>query len=170
MWAKIEGLRFNEFGSTWTHDRAGNVMQMGRMMRTFTCDAENRQVSATINSNSSIYTYDGNGLRISKTSGGNTTVYVHDAFGYLAAEYSSQAVTSACDTATCYAILDHLGSTRMLTDANGSSTVTRYDYLPFGQELLASTNGRMTGMGYLGSPDGSNPKYTFKERDAPGGT
>jgi hypothetical protein len=81
-------------------------------------------------------------------------------------EYSSQAATSACDTATCYTILDHLGSTWMLTDSNGSSTVTRYDYLPFGQELLASTNGRTTGMGYLGSPDGSNPKFTSKERDA----
>jgi hypothetical protein len=34
-----------------------------------------------------------------------------------------------------------------LFDANGSSMVARYDYLPFGGELLASTNGRTTGMG-----------------------
>jgi RHS repeat-associated protein len=82
-----------------------------------------------------------------------------------AAEYSSQAATSACDTNTCYVVLDHLGSTRMLTDANGSSTVTQYDYLPFAQELLASTNGRTTGMGYPASADGSNPKFTGKNRD-----
>ncbi len=151
--------------NTWTYDAAGNVMQVGGMTRTFAYDAENRQVSATINSATATYGYDGNGLRVSKTSGGNTTVYVYDAFGYLGAEYSSQASTSACATNTCYAILDHLGSTRMLTDANGSSTVTRYDYLPFGQELLASTNGRTTGMGYLASADLANPKYTGKNRD-----
>jgi hypothetical protein len=28
----------------------------------------------------------------------------------LAAEYSSQAATSACATQTCYPVLDHLGS------------------------------------------------------------
>ncbi len=171
--------------NTWTYDQAGNVagvpasggstvrascassIQPGTaMLRTACHDSENRMVSVTdVNGVTSTYAYDGSGLRISKTSGGNTTVYVYDAFGYLAAEYSSQAPTSACDTNTCYPILDHLGSTRMLTDANGSSTVTRYDYLPFGQELLASTNGRTTGMGYLGSPDGSNPKFTGKNRD-----
>ncbi len=151
--------------NSWTYDAAGNVTQVGSMDRHFTYDAENRQASFTINSNPSTYTYDGNGFRVGKTSGGNTTFYVYDAFGNLAAEYSSQTAPSACDTNTCYTVLDHLGSTRMLTDANGSSTVTRYDYLPFGQELLASTNGRTTGMGYLGSADGTNPKFTGKNRD-----
>lgn len=152
-------------GSGVSYDAAGNQTSIATPARSFAYDAENRQVSATINSATAAYGYDGNGLRVSKTSGGNTTVYVYDAFGYLAAEYSSQAATSACGTNTCYAILDHLGSTRMLTDASGSSTVTRYDYLPFGGELLASTNGRTTGMGYLASADGLNPKFTGKNRD-----
>ena len=58
-------------------------MHVGSMDRHFVYDAENRQVSFTINNNPSNYSYDGNGLRVSKTSGGNTT---------------------------CYAILDHLGA------------------------------------------------------------
>ena len=76
--------------NTWTYDAAGNVMQVGGMNRTFAYDAENRQVSATINSATAIYSYDGNGLRVGKTSGSNTTVYVYDAFGSLDAEYSSR--------------------------------------------------------------------------------
>ena len=95
-----------------------------------------------------------------------TMVYVYDAFGNLAAEYSSQAGASPCGTSTCYVSWDHLGSTRMLTDANGSITVKRYDYLPFGGELLASTNGRTTGMGYFPSPDATGPKFTGQYRDA----
>jgi len=94
-----------------------------------------------------------------------TTVYVYDAFGNLAAEYSSQAGTSPCGTSTCYVSWDHLGSTRMLTDANGDSTVQRYDYLPFGGELLATTNGRTTAMGYFSSPDPTATKFTGQYRD-----
>jgi RHS repeat-associated protein len=53
----------------------------------------------------------------------------------------------------------------MLTDANGSSTVERCDYLPFGGELLATTNGRTTGMGYFSSPDPTATKFTGQYRD-----
>jgi RHS repeat-associated protein len=53
----------------------------------------------------------------------------------------------------------------MLTDSAGSSTVQRYDYLPFGTELLAPVNGRTTGMGYLGTPDAFDPKFTGQVRD-----
>ena len=94
-------------------------------------------MSATINGNTSTYTYDGLGQRVMKVSGGQTTVYVYDAFGNLAAEYSTQSAASSCGTATCYLTVDHLGSTRMLTDSNGNTTKL-YDYLPFDEELLAS--------------------------------
>jgi len=119
----------------------------------------------------STYTYYGAGQRVKKVSGGVTTVYVYDAFGNLAAEYFSQTPTSPCGTATCYLVTDHLGSTRMLTDIGGSggtasNTVHRYDFLPFGGELLANVNGRSTGMGYFSTLDGMNPRFTSKERDA----
>ena len=110
--------------NTWSYDPAGNVTGVGSMSRTFAYDAENRQVSATINTSSSTYAYDGNGLWVARTTGGQTTYSVYDAFGHLAAEYTSATTTSACGTQTCYPILDHLGSTRMLTDATGSANVT----------------------------------------------
>jgi RHS repeat-associated protein len=171
--------------NNWAYDQAGNVLGVTAaggttarascgagiapgtaMLRTACYDTENRMVSETdVNGNTGTYAYDGNGLRVSKAVAGTTTTYVYDGFGYLAAEYSTATTSSPCGTQTCYPVLDHLGSTRMLTDATGSNAVKRYDYLPFGQELLASTNGRTTGMGYFASPDGSNPKFTGKDRD-----
>jgi RHS repeat-associated protein len=53
----------------------------------------------------------------------------------------------------------------MLTDNVGSSSVVRYDYQPFGQEILAGYDGRLTSMGYLGAPDDTNPKFTGQDRD-----
>jgi RHS repeat-associated protein len=155
--------------NSYTYDAAGNVLQAGNTVRSFRYDAENRQVKACagctdINSSpTATYVYDGNGLRVSKTWNGQTTVYVYDAWGNLAAEYG-QAETSPCDTATCYLTVDHLGSTRLLTDNAGSSSV-RYDYLPFGQELLAGMGARTTGMGYLSSADILGPKFTGQIRD-----
>jgi RHS repeat-associated protein len=41
----------------------------------------------------------------------------------------------------------------------------RYDYLPFGVELFAGTNGRSAGIGYTSSGDGFSPKFTGMNRD-----
>ena len=98
-----------------------------------------------------------------KASAGQTTVYVYDAFGNLTAEYSSQSAASPCGTATCYLTVDHLGSTRMLTDSNGN-TAKLYDYLPFGEELLANQDGRSSSL-YSSSPDGLGPKFTGQTWD-----
>ena len=97
-----------------------NIPMGGTSARSFTYDAENRQVSSTINGVATTYAYDGNGMRVSKTTGGITTTYVYDAFGNLAAEYGGSG-TSPCGSATCYVTWDHLGSTRMLTDNTGAN-------------------------------------------------
>ena len=123
-------------------------MAVGNMARSFTYDVENRQVSATVNSNTATYAFDGNGQRVSRAVNGVTTFYVYDAFGALAVEYSTQPVASACGTDTCYPVLDHLGSTRLLTDGTGSTNVRRYDYQPFGGEIPATFGGRTEAMGY----------------------
>ncbi len=159
---------------TWCYDTNGNLLgavpvvgQSNQWSRNFTYDAENRQVSATINGFAYSYTFDGLGQRVTKTNSNNiTTVFAYDAFGNLAAEYTSQSSARACGTPTCYVSWDHLDSMRMLTDANGSSTVKRYDYLPFGGELLAGINGRTAGMGYYSTPDSTNPKFTGQMRDS----
>ncbi len=154
--------------AAWTYDNTGNVLQMGSVVNSFTYDAENRQVTACFNcavgSPTGTYAYDGIGQRVSKTAGGQTTTYVYAAFGNVAAEYSTGAVTSACGTPTCYVTTDHLGSTRMLTSSAGA-VGSRYDYQPFGLEIPAGYDGRTTGMGFLSTPDATNPKYTGQERD-----
>ncbi|HUO30001.1 MAG TPA: RHS repeat-associated core domain-containing protein [Bryobacteraceae bacterium] len=153
----------------WCYDANGNVLQEGTVARSFTYDAENRQVTACLNctpgSPTGTYAYDGLGQRVSKTANGQTTTYVYDAFGNLAAEYGGSP-SSTC-TGTCYVTTDHLGSTRLLTDSSGNP-VKRFDYLPFGEEIFAGVDNRTTGMGYdpSPSPDSSDPKYTGQYRDA----
>ena len=56
---------------------------------------------------------------------------------------------------------DHLGSTRLVTNAGGTP-VACHDYLPFGEELLAPESGRT---GCYASVDGVTQKFTGKERD-----
>jgi len=145
--------------ASWNYDGNGNVLQEGSVARSFTYDAENRQVTATIGSGTSNYAYDGNGLRVSKTVNGQTTTYVYDAFGNLAAEYGGD--SNACGT--CYVTTDHLGSTRLLTNTGG--VFARYDYEPFGQEIGANYDGRTTTMGFTAMLDDANPKFTGQMRD-----
>ncbi len=62
-------------------------------------------------------------------------------------------------------IADHLGTPRMIFDQSGGyATVKRHDYLPFGEELVAGTGGRTTGLGYAAG-DGVRQQFTGKERD-----
>ena len=63
---------------------------------------------------------------------------------------------------TLYLAADHLGSTRLVLDANGNC-VNRSDFLPFGHELWR------TDPCYLGNPAGAGPvtqRFTGQERDA----
>jgi len=171
--------------STWAYDAAGNVtgipatggtltrascatnVQAGvAMQRTFCYDAENRMTSATTATPvTSTYAYDGDGHRVQKTVGSSgTTVFVYDPFGHLVQEYGT-----ASDSGTKYITADHLGSTRVETDATGG--VSRcYDYLPFGEELGNGTGNRTSscfgGSQYPAAPDVLSNKFTSKERDA----
>jgi RHS repeat-associated protein len=62
-------------------------------------------------------------------------------------------------------VTDQLGTPRMIVDKTGSlASVSRHDYLPFGEELFAGTGGRTTTQGY-GAADGVRQKFTSKERD-----
>jgi RHS repeat-associated protein len=53
----------------------------------------------------------------------------------------------------------------MIFDGSGNlATMTRHDYLPFGEELFAPAGGRTTAMGYSGG-DAVRQQFTQKERD-----
>jgi YD repeat-containing protein len=68
--------------STWTYDNAGNVLSVAGMSRSFSYDAENRQTTALINSQTTTYTYDGDGRRVKKVAPSGTTVFVYDPFRF----------------------------------------------------------------------------------------
>jgi RHS repeat-associated protein len=157
---------------TNVYDNAGNqtsVFLGSGGTRGFTYDAENRQIDASIPGMSAIsYAYDGDGRRVQKTVGTTVTTYVYDAAGILAAEYGGPVDPIG---GTSYLTADHLGSTRLVTNSSGAP-VARYDYAPFGEELTAGIDGRTTAQGFSTNqyptvtPDGTDQKFTSKERDA----
>jgi RHS repeat-associated protein len=54
----------------------------------------------------------------------------------------------------------------MLTDgANPPVNIRRYDYEPYGRQILAGTNGRSAAMGYLGLADSLGAEYIGETRD-----
>jgi RHS repeat-associated protein len=139
-----------------SYDNSGNLKAIGGY--SFTYDAESRQIGATVNGAGSTYSYDGEGRRVQKVSGGATTVYVYDAKGEVAAEYSSAA---PAEVGTQYLTGDHLGSTRLVSDASGVA-LGYHDYLPFGEEISSGIGGRGS---LYGAADGVTHKFTEKERD-----
>ncbi len=145
---------------TGSYDAAGNQLTVAGSNLTY--DAENRITKALQPGIGYVdYGYDGNGRRVFKSNSyGSQTIYVYDAEGKLVAEYSL-GVGSVSPCQTCYLSLDHLGSTRLVTDQAGN-TVSRHDYIPFGEEIQANSGGRD---GTFGTQDFVNQKFTGKERD-----
>jgi len=115
------------------------------------------------------YSYDGDGKPVKKTvttaSTPTTTRYLYDAAGQLTAEYSTAANP---DSGTQYLSQDHLGSRRLAMSVSlvnnqpTLGTINRSDYLPFGQEIPSTWNGRSN---YQHDPS-ETTKFTRKERDA----
>ncbi len=121
-------------------------------------DAENR--ATTLQGWVFGYQFDGLGQRVQKTQYSHApTAYVYDAFGRLAAEYQSGTTWStdyirwgsggaliATENAggyclTCYLGFYYLGSVRLVMNQN-ANVIGRHDFLPYGEEVPASTAGR----------------------------
>ncbi|MGH8247959.1 MAG: hypothetical protein ACREUU_16175, partial [Gammaproteobacteria bacterium] len=126
----------NRHNAGVSYDLAGNIQGFSLNSHSYTFDAENRMKTATTPSGATQYFYDGEGRRVKKVAGATTTTYVYDAQGSLAAEYGTPNEGGAQ-----YLTADHLGSTRLVTDAWGVP-VRSYDYLPFGEDLPAGAFGR----------------------------
>ncbi|MGJ5817974.1 RHS repeat domain-containing protein [Paludibaculum fermentans] len=161
------GLKCNSYNSAnnrcnsagFGYDGAGNLTSAAG--RSMTYDAESRQATL-IYGGTTQYLYDGEGRRVQKVSGGQTTTYVYDATGQLVAEYGGPAAYGP-SCLTCHLTVDHLGSTRLVTDEQGAP-VRRWDYTPFGWEINGSYGKRPQISGYVTS-DGVQPKFTGKMRD-----
>ncbi|MDM7997908.1 MAG: RHS repeat-associated core domain-containing protein [Acidobacteriota bacterium] len=156
----------NRLAGTYAYDARGNLKSYGS--RTLAYDGEDRISAVGGIAPSSRYEYDGEGRRVrahvcsdasscAPGSAASTTVYVYDAFGKLAAEYAP----NTGQTGTSFLTADHLGSTRLETNASGQA-VSCSDYLPFGEEIPSGSGSRNSCF----TPTDNTLKFTGKERDA----
>ena len=131
-------------------------------------DSENHLTSYTKSGVTTRYFYDGDGRRVKKTDGNGTTVFVYNVAGQMIAEYHSDPVpTPPGGGGTSYLTTDHLGSTRVVTKADGS-VKARYDYLPYGEQIGTAISGRGSVRGYNGAGS-TRQKFAQKERDVESG-
>jgi RHS repeat-associated protein len=164
---RIIAILSGEGTTQYSYDLAGNLSSMpdkvqGNPSNAMTYDSENRQ--ATFNGTAGQYFYDGDGHRVKKIDSSGTTIFVYNASGQLVAEYHSDPVPPAAGGGgTSYLTSDHLGSTRVVTKADGS-VKARYDYLSFGEEIPSTVGGRSSVSGYSAA-DSTRQKFTQKERD-----
>jgi RHS repeat-associated protein len=174
--------------SNLAYDAAGNITNDPVTGGTMIYDGESRLVMAT-NGGGGAYTYDGEGKRVKRMlAGGQEWWYVYGIGGELLAEYLATAPTtvkkeygyrdgqllvvwngdeSTADKKLKWLVQDHLGSTRMEADKSGSlAGMTRYDYAPFGEELLAGIRKDAQGQPQYGYTASSvRQKFGSKERD-----
>ncbi|MBX3282035.1 MAG: RHS repeat-associated core domain-containing protein [Acidobacteria bacterium] len=138
-------------GQGYSYDLSGNTT-VDALGRTYTYDAENKQVEVIENSVLiGKYFYDGDGKRIKKISADETVIFVYDAIGKLVAEYANQISQTP---KISYLTNDNLGSPRITTDALGQ-VISRRDFRPFGEEISRSNYGS----------DSVRQKFTGYERD-----
>jgi RHS repeat-associated protein len=140
------------------YDGDGNLTN--DQVHAFTYDAECRITSSVSGVVATGISYDGFGLRVKKASAGASTYYAYDGFLRLAVEQSTSNPSDL--SGTNFLTMDHLGSTRVVTDSSSAPKV-RYDFLPFG-DLIESIGGRAGVAGY-GDAGALTEKFTGKERD-----
>ena len=163
-----------------TYDGRGNLLQFGSIL--FAYDAMGMITRFTNGTTTEKYIYDDADYRVAilKPSGFQTwslrdgdgavlktyqkkpgtrhlkkvREYVY-ADGRLLAAYYTNRHGGTTNTERRFYHLDHLGSPRLITDANGLE-VSRHDYFAYGQEILPDQ----------GDPDAERLKFTGQERDA----
>ena len=152
-------------GTGWQYDNGvsnyrGNITA-DPAPNSYTYDAESRLTHYSGIGATTDYSYDGDGQRVKKVSGVTTTVFVFDAAGELAAEYTTPAPGLG---GRRFFSVDHLGSTRLITDAGGG-VLERHDYRPFGDEVTLTAGQVRAGVAGYGVDQGTREKFTGKERD-----
>ena len=176
-------------GTGMTYDLAGNQTYDATGNRWF--DGENRMHKATQGGTTSHYVYDADGKRVRRIIGSTETWMIYGVDGELVGEYAAAAsatnpqkeygyrsgqmliAAEISPLKITWLVTDHLGTPRMNirgtgTDGGSLASVTRHDYLPFGEDLIAGirVNGGSGQHGYEPPPDGVRQKFTGYERDA----
>ncbi len=146
----------------FSYDVAGNLLSDGSF--SYTYDAENRMKTGA----GVTYTYDGDGKRVQKSNGklywygmGGDPLAESDGAGTITDEFiffngKRIAHRKLPSGEITYYFADHLGTSRVVTNATGT-VLDDSDFYPFGGERPVV------------SSSGNNYKFTGKERDAESG-
>ena len=165
--------------TTYTYDNNGNMLSRttGGNTDTFTYDAENRLISANIQSGAnpgiSSYTYDDDGLRTSATIAGATTSFLLDknrantqvvlertASAFVDYTYGHRLISqNRTGLGSRFYLSDGQLSTRQLVSQTGLVTDT-YTYDAFGG-LLASTETTTNNYRYAGEQFDPNSNFYY---------
>jgi choice-of-anchor C domain-containing protein len=141
----------------YSYDNNGNTLrkQDGNGATLYTWSDEGRLVEAIVQDSSGNslhqmgYRYNANGIRVMSSTDGQQTFYLLDgvqAYPQVVAEYDAAGVTQVSyvygndlinqtrENQTTFYLMDGLGSTRLLTDAQGN-VLNAYDYEAFGETI-----------------------------------
>ncbi|MBW6467480.1 MAG: RHS repeat-associated core domain-containing protein, partial [Brevefilum sp.] len=137
--------------TAYTWDDAGNLLTKGG--QSFTWNKAGKLATWNGGTTSTAYAYNGDGVRVGYTVAGTTTHYLQDLAWGMALVLREETGSSAIDylygldliaqgdgVSHSYLMADGLGSTRFLTDENGS-VVARYSYDVFGLERSKTGSG-----------------------------
>ncbi|MGH9685401.1 MAG: RHS repeat domain-containing protein [Candidatus Acidiferrales bacterium] len=153
--------------SGWSYDASGNLLNDGS--HSYTYDAENRITTVDGGATAS-YVYDGLGRRVRKTIGSFSTDYIYGLSGEVITEMTTGCspncwskgyiygdgglVAEYASGTTYFAHRDHLGSTRLMTQMNGT-IYDSLDFMPYGEQIAGET--------------GTTHKFEGHERDGESG-
>jgi RHS repeat-associated protein len=127
--------------NTYAYDANGNLTAGAG--RTLSYDLDHRPVAITAAGATTTFTYDAQGQRVKKVGPAGTVVYVgglYEVRGAAVTKYylaGGARVAKVNGAGTSYFHQDHLGSTRLVTNASGAE-VKRYEYAPFGKVIAES--------------------------------
>jgi RHS repeat-associated protein len=145
------------------YDVAGDTTNDGLYNYVYNAEGRNCSVGGTTCANGTIYTYDGDGKRVKKSTGtlywyggGSDVLLETDLSGGLQNEYiffgGKRVARRDASGNVFYYFADHLGSSRVVTNATGT-VCYEADFYPYGGERAVTTT------------CSQNYKFTGKERD-----
>ncbi len=152
-------------GEGYSYDRNGNIVEDAEG-RTFVYDAFGRQLEVRGAAGDLVarYAYDAEGRRIFSATESGSTIFVY-AGDRLISEYST---VSPAEPRLRFVSLDHLGTTRLITDIEGG-VLERRDFKPFGEEITGGTSGRSTESGFSNLISPNRHGFAGYQEDAESG-
>jgi len=164
------------FGNTYGYDAVGNQTSrtIGGTAHTLTYDYENRLTAVSGGSVSATFLYDADGNRVKGTVNGVTTVYIAGVYEYQNGAntkyYEGGAIRRsgyASGNGITYALSDHLHSTSVLVNQNGTLNTNQY-YYPYGGNrngaFSSLTTKRFTGQYHEQGLPGGEGLYFYNAR------